>query len=112
MLYKVTEQKSFTSGELMESKYSRIRVAKPVCEFTPRGEWYCWNEYCVVREVEISLKLFDEEMPSDVFCPVCKKKMTFHNWIEYETLIATGKDEKSEQEANRRNHEHQPSDGP
>jgi hypothetical protein len=76
-----------SSNDFARAKFCRKPVAKPECEHTPRGEWYCPNEDCVVREVEISVKLFGEPMPAAMKCPACGIAMKFHNWVEYEMFF-------------------------
>ncbi len=53
-----------------------------------RGQWYCENSDCVVREVVIRVKLHGAKMPKIMKCPVCGKgPMSFHHWLKDETLL-------------------------
>jgi hypothetical protein len=52
----------------------------------PKGEWYCQNPDCVVREVTVRCKLYGEAMPT-MRCPGCGKRLKFHHWLRHETLV-------------------------
>lgn len=82
----------FTLSELSAMKFHRIHVDKPECDYMPRTEWYCWNPECVVREVEINVKLYGEKLP-EMTCPACKGPMEMHGYIEYETLVPVNADD-------------------
>ena len=52
----------------------------------PKGQWYCENTWCVVRQVTVSCKLFGEPLPA-MKCPACRKPMKFNHWLRCETLV-------------------------
>jgi hypothetical protein len=60
-------------------------VGKPKCEHSFTQRWYCCDEDCVVREVEISMKLFGEKKPT-VMCPACGGVMETHGYVEEEGM--------------------------
>lgn len=82
-------KRAFNCSELRDAKFAIRRTSKPDCKFTPKMEWYCTSEECVVREVQISCKLLDieDKVPKSVKCPVCSGSLEFHGFIEYDTLL-------------------------
>jgi aspartate carbamoyltransferase regulatory subunit len=59
---------------------------KPQNPDCPRGEWYCQNPECVVREVRIRCKLHGEGR-AVMRCPVCGVLLKFHHWLRTKTLV-------------------------
>jgi hypothetical protein len=54
------------------------------------GEWYCSNERCEVRQVQMRFKFLDQPpatMPPKLHCPLCGKPLKFHHYLIDETLI-------------------------
>lgn len=75
---------AMTSAELMDSVQTFECTSKP----TPIEEWYCCNEDCTVREVEIRcVVLPGERKPRKFKCPACGKVMELHNYIQTHTLV-------------------------
>jgi hypothetical protein len=66
--------------------YYQVPSEKPADRACPRGEWYCQNPECVVREVTIFSKLHGEGR-SVMRCPVCGSLLKFHHWLRTETLV-------------------------
>lgn len=57
-----------------------------------RGEWYCENTDCEIREVHISAREVYEKIPDNdkngLFkCPLCRHKLKFHHYTEVETWL-------------------------
>src|SRR5262249_12509894 len=86
-LYRPTKANLFNMSELDEAKFADHVTTKPACKHTPRGEWYCQNSDCVVREVVIKVKLYGKRMPNTMKCPVCGTMLDFHHYLETETLL-------------------------
>lgn len=61
-------------------------IRKPEHRKYPEGEWYCPNPKCVVREVTVFCKLYDEGR-SVMRCPACGELLKFHHWLRTETLV-------------------------
>ena len=78
-----------SSGEFFNSKYCDVPASEAENQSSPRGEWYCGNPECVVREVVVSCTLLDEEdkMPAAMKCPACRHWMAFLHWLRHETLV-------------------------
>lgn len=71
-----------------------VASAEPGTPHAPKGEWYCDNSECTVREVRVRLKLYGEPMPEPMACPACAATLKFHHWLTHKTLlIASGKDD-------------------
>jgi hypothetical protein len=63
-----------------------VASAQPQNPNCPKGEWYCQNPWCVVREVTVFCKLRGEALP-DMRCPGCRKRLKFHHWLATEALV-------------------------
>jgi hypothetical protein len=81
------EIRIMSMSELLSAKFATEPAPEPDCQFTPRGEWYCNAEECVVREVTISAKLYGESMPDLMRCPACGEALEFHHWLRDVTLL-------------------------
>jgi len=78
----------YTLAELLDSQAIYTPAAAPQCDHHQRGEWYCTNPDCVVREVWITAKLIEvgDRFP-DPKCPACGRRLKFHHWLHEATLL-------------------------
>lgn len=73
-------------GELAGAIWYEVASHQPQNPYCPKGEWYCQNPECIVREVTVSCKLWREVFPT-IKCPACRKPLKFHHWLRTETLV-------------------------
>lgn len=77
--------------ELFNAKTCFDDCGKPQNPIVPRGEWYCGNPECAVREIWVRAKLYDRDdelsETTELTCPSCGKRLAFHNWISEELLL-------------------------
>lgn len=61
----------------------------------PETEYYCSHPDCAVRGVKITEKYLSKTPPTSpptMYCPKCRRKMLFKNYIEKEYLVPDGYD--------------------
>ncbi len=75
-----------TLSELAGAISYKVPSQEPANADCPKGEWYCANPACVVREVTIFCKLRGEALPK-MTCPACREPLKFHHWLRHETLV-------------------------
>jgi hypothetical protein len=71
------------AGAVFASKHS----AKPEDPDLPEVECYCENTTCVVREVNVAMKLRGTKQPPKYRCPVCGWPMKRHGYRSDVTLV-------------------------
>lgn len=75
--------RTFTMAELSRALFTAGELGgSPANPALPRGEWYCTNETCAIREVEIQAKYRGEPptAPPTMYCPACGKRLKFHGY--------------------------------
>lgn len=83
------EVEMIDAASLVEMIFYHEPAGKPDHAEVPRGEWYCTNEDCVVREVTVLCKLFGERLPG-MRCPACRRPLKFHHWTRLVALEPAG----------------------
>ena len=92
-LYRVHKPQRFELmplSTLAGALFASERARRPKSRAHPTAEWYCQNEDCPIREVEITAKYLDEEPPAKppaMKCPRCRKALKFHGYVESITLL-------------------------
>ncbi len=71
-----------SSRDLMD-RQSRFIERTPENKFLFVMQWYCTEQDCVVREVEINVKLLDrsDRKPERPRCPCCRSMLEFHGYV-------------------------------
>lgn len=77
-----------SADEFLQAKFCFKPSPTPDTQQPPFGSWYCWNEDCMVREVQIRTKPLDEhdEKPC-MHCPVCRGRLRFQHWIVLDATL-------------------------
>lgn len=84
------ELEIFTAAELAGAKFAIERTDNdPAPRHLIFGEWYCQNQHCSVREVQIHAKWPDGDRPAmpRFTCPSCSLNLKFHGFIKETTLL-------------------------
>src|SRR5262249_22272508 len=83
--------KPISASELAGAVFVEFPADRPRDTISPKGEWYCSNPDCVVREVTVRAKLCGDGMPQTSTCPVCREPMEFRHWLHEEMLLPVGR---------------------
>lgn len=87
-LYRICDEEVgiISVGELIDSLWVDDGIVpSPDSPYFPRGEWYCENYDCTVREVRINEKYLDDAPPAappKMRCPRCGRVMKFHGYVK------------------------------
>src|SRR5262245_57655561 len=73
------------SAALAKYQFARVAGEKGHPAFW-EGQWYCGNEDCTVREVQIHVKYEPRDKPR-MQCPSCGKVMAFHHYLNDVPLL-------------------------
>jgi hypothetical protein len=80
-----------TMSELTGALYADAGMSQqPDSPRFPRGEWYCENPRCTVREVRISDKYLDGKPPTAPpirHCPACGQRLKFHGYLRRKVTL-------------------------
>lgn len=69
--------------EINESLFVPVSVPSPRNSDANIAEYYCTKRDCVVRQVEISVRLKGTARPQ-FKCPACSSLLQFHHFVEHE----------------------------
>lgn len=86
--YRLSSKEMYTTAELMACIFHNYEDSKPDSDRCPRAKYYCHNEDCEVRTVEVFRKSHSGSpcRSTPMKCPSCGERLEMLCFVRTETL--------------------------